>query len=56
MRESLNGFIERVTYHNAENGFAVLRVKIKGRNDGGPGVGKTTLVRSSLEIFSAKGA
>jgi len=25
--ETLNGFIERVTYHNSQNGFAVLRVK-----------------------------
>ena len=33
MPESLNGFIERVTYHNPENGFAGLRVKVKGRSD-----------------------
>ena len=33
MTETLNGFIERVTYHNPENGFAVLRVKVKGRED-----------------------
>ncbi len=33
MTETLNGFIDRVTYHNPENGFAVLRVKVKGRED-----------------------
>jgi exodeoxyribonuclease V alpha subunit len=33
MTETLNGFIERVTYHNPENGFAVLRVKVKGREE-----------------------
>ena len=26
MAENLNGIVERVTYHNADNGFAVLRV------------------------------
>ncbi len=33
MTEILNGFIERVTYHNPENGFAVLRVKVRGRDE-----------------------
>src|SRR5438477_336538 len=27
MAETLSGVIERVTYHNPENGFAVLRVR-----------------------------
>ena len=31
--ESLSGLIERVTFHNEENGFAVLRVKVKGHRD-----------------------
>ncbi len=30
MSESLSGIIEHVTFHNAENGFVVLRVKAKG--------------------------
>ena len=30
MPETLKGLIERVTYHNPENGFAVLKVKVKG--------------------------
>ena len=33
--EALTGSIERVTFHNPDNGFAVLRVK--ARNDGGWG-------------------
>ncbi|MBT5927784.1 MAG: ATP-dependent RecD-like DNA helicase [Verrucomicrobia bacterium] len=32
-KESISGLIERVTYFNEESGFAVLRVKIKGRRD-----------------------
>jgi len=37
MPENLKGLIERVTYHNPENGFAVLKVgvplsnRLKGR-------------------------
>jgi exodeoxyribonuclease V alpha subunit len=31
MAETLTGVIERVTYHNPENGFAVLRVQARGR-------------------------
>ena len=31
MSASLSGTIERVTFHNAENGFAVLRVAVKGK-------------------------
>ncbi|MBK1660317.1 ATP-dependent RecD-like DNA helicase [Paracraurococcus ruber] len=29
----LAGLVERVTFHNAENGFCVLRVKARGRRD-----------------------
>ncbi|MBK1660123.1 SF1B family DNA helicase RecD2 [Paracraurococcus ruber] len=31
--EVLAGLVERVTFHNAENGFCVLRVKARGRRD-----------------------
>jgi len=31
--EVLAGLVERVTYHNAENGFCVLRAKIRGYRD-----------------------
>jgi exodeoxyribonuclease V alpha subunit len=32
-QEVLAGLIERVTYHNAENGFCVLRIKARGHRD-----------------------
>ena len=32
-REAFGGLVERVTYHNAENGFCVLRVKARGQRD-----------------------
>jgi exodeoxyribonuclease V alpha subunit len=32
-REVLAGFVERVTFHNEENGFCVLRVKARGHRD-----------------------
>lgn len=31
--EYLSGIVERVTFHNAENGFCVLRVNVKGKKD-----------------------
>ena len=31
--EALAGIVERVTYHSAENGFCVLRVKARGQRD-----------------------
>jgi len=31
--DGLSGLIERVTFHNEETGFAVLRVKVKGQRD-----------------------
>jgi exodeoxyribonuclease V alpha subunit len=50
MTETLNGFIERVTYHNPQNGFAVLRVKIKGRDDLVSVVGSTTSVTAGEHV------
>ena len=31
--EALAGLVERVTFHNAETGFCVLRVKVRGQRD-----------------------
>ena len=31
--ESISGLIERVTYHNEENGWTVVRVKAQGHRD-----------------------
>ncbi len=50
MPENLNGLIERVTYHNPENGFAVLRVKVKGREDLVTVVGNTTSVTAGEHL------
>ncbi len=33
LKEVLAGLVERVTYHNAENGFCVLRIKARGQRD-----------------------
>ncbi len=33
VRELLAGIVERVTFHNAENGFCVLRAKARGHRD-----------------------
>ena len=38
-QEALAGLVERVTYHNAENGFCVLRAKAFGGGGRGPGRG-----------------
>jgi len=38
--EEISGLIERVTFHNDECGFCVLRVKTKGQRD------ETTVVGS----------
>ena len=32
-REVLAGLVERVTFHNADNGFCVLRIKARGHRD-----------------------
>ena len=32
-RELLSGLVERVTYHNADTGWAVLRAKVRGHRD-----------------------
>src|SRR5262249_17151151 len=32
-REVLAGFVERVTYQSAENGFCVVRVKVRGHRE-----------------------
>jgi exodeoxyribonuclease V alpha subunit len=32
-QEALAGLVERVTYHNAENGFCVLRARARGHRN-----------------------
>jgi exodeoxyribonuclease V alpha subunit len=50
MPETLTGLIERVTYHNPENGFAVLKVVVKGRQDLVTVVGSTTSVSAGEHL------
>ncbi len=51
----LSGIIDRVTYHNAETGFAVLRVKVSGRKGLSTVVGRTAAVAPGEKI-AATGA
>ena len=50
----LSGTVERVTYHNADNGFCILRVKAKGFRDIVTVVGYASLVASG-EFVEAGG-
>ncbi|HHE31713.1 MAG TPA: ATP-dependent RecD-like DNA helicase, partial [Chlorobaculum parvum] len=38
----LSGSVERVTFHNEESGFTVLRLKVAGQRDSVPEVGCST--------------
>jgi exodeoxyribonuclease V alpha subunit len=55
LAETLSGLVERVTFHNAESGFCVLRVKVRGRRDLATVVGHAALV-SAGEAVQATGA
>jgi len=52
--ETLSGLVERVTYHNAENGFCVLRVKARGQRDLMAVVGHAATINAG-EFISATG-
>ncbi len=54
-REALSGVVERVVFHNPENGFAVLRVRIRGSFQPATVVGRLPLV-SQGETIRASGA
>jgi hypothetical protein len=54
IQEVLAGYIERVTYHNAENGFCVLRTKVRGHRDVVTVVGYAAAV-SAGEWITASG-
>jgi len=53
-RERLAGAIERVTYHSAESGFCVLRVKVRGQQDLVTVVGNAAAVNPG-EYIEAQG-
>src|SRR5437899_8529576 len=52
--EVLAGLVERVTFHNEENGFCVLRVKARGHRDLATVVGYTAAI-SAGEWIAASG-
>ena len=52
--ETLAGSVERITFHNAENGFAVLKVHARGKRDLVTVVGHTPAV-SAGEWITASG-
>jgi exodeoxyribonuclease V alpha subunit len=54
-REQLGGLIERVTFHNAESGFCVLRVKVRGQRDLVTLIGQAPMV-SAGEAVQATGS
>src|SRR5215212_9954998 len=47
--EALAGTVERVTFHNAENGFCVLKVQARGKRD------QVTVAQISLLRRSSSG-
>ena len=53
-QEVLAGIVERVTFHNAENGFCVLRVKARGHRDLATVVGHAAII-SAGEWITASG-
>src|ERR1700722_14433645 len=53
--EALAGLVERVTFHNPENGFCVLRVKARGHRDLVTVVGRAALI-SAGEFIQMNGA
>ena len=52
--EALAGLVERVTFHNPENGFCVLRVKARGHRDLVTVVGRAALI-SAGEFIQMSG-
>jgi exodeoxyribonuclease V alpha subunit len=47
-REPLSGVVERVTFHGAETGFCVLRVKVRGQRD------LVTVLGSAAEVHAGE--
>jgi len=53
--ENLAGLVERVTFHNGENGFCVLRIKARGQRDLITVLGHAAMI-SAGEFVQASGA
>ena len=54
-REALSGVVERVVFHNTENGFAVMRVRVRGHGQPVAVVGRLPMV-SQGETIQASGS
>ena len=52
--EALAGLVDRVTFHNADNGFCVLRVKARGQRDLITVIGHAAMI-SAGEFVQANG-
>src|SRR3977135_430082 len=55
LTEVLAGLVERVTFHNEENGFCVLRVKARGQRDLITVVGHAAIIGAG-EFVQASGS
>jgi exodeoxyribonuclease V alpha subunit len=51
-RETLVGSVERVTFHNADTGFAVLRVKARGKRDLVPVIGHAASISAGEYVHA----
>ncbi|HVR28313.1 MAG TPA: ATP-dependent RecD-like DNA helicase [Thermoanaerobaculia bacterium] len=49
-REPLAGLVEKVVFHNPETGFAVLRVRVRGRRDAATVVGTTPAIAAGENV------
>ncbi len=51
--EGVEGVVERVTFHNPENGFSVLRVRVRGRREASVVVGTLPAVQPGERLIMA---
>ena len=51
--ENLAGLVERVTFHNEENGFCVLRLKARGQRDLVTVIGHAAMISAGEWIQAA---
>jgi exodeoxyribonuclease V alpha subunit len=49
-REPLAGLVERVVFHNPDSGFAVLRVRVRGRREAATVVGLTPAITAGEHV------
>jgi exodeoxyribonuclease V alpha subunit len=52
--EVLSGLVERVTFHNSENGFCVLRTKARGRRDSAMTINASTTYPLGVDLHMVR--